>query len=179
MARSHLRGKWGPHQRWIAINSVIVSAVANFAVNAGIAWFIVQGRPTVPLWPANSLVSPSIFTDTVSTLFTLPLVTCVLCTRAVWRELASRRLTPLNPAGLWHVLAWLPESTWRRALLLGGISVLLLTPPVTLLFVLLHAQDLSNGEFLLYKPLFAAALGLFVTPLIAWRAMTDKVVVSA
>jgi hypothetical protein len=47
----------------------------------------------VPLWPASFPLGPSIFTVTVSTLFALPFATCLLCTKAVWRELASRRLT--------------------------------------------------------------------------------------
>jgi len=156
-------------------NAVAGTAVVNLAVNGGIAWLSVQGHPTVPLWPTGFPATPSIFADTVGTLFVLPLITCLLCTTAVWRELSRGRLTPLSPAGLWCVLTRLPARRLRRGLLLGAVSTLLIAPPVTLMLAALHAGNLSDGAFVVYKMLFAVALGALVTPVIAWRAMADEV----
>ena len=151
------------------------AALVNVALNAGIAWLSVRGQRTVPLWPARVVGGPSTFTDTVGTLFVLPLTTCLMCTTAVWRELRDGGLSPLaRPAGvLGCALARLPARRLRRGLVLGALTTLALGPPVTLLLVVLHVGELSGQAFMVYKVGFAVALGALVTPLIVVRAMVD------
>jgi hypothetical protein len=168
------RGLPGPHRRWLVVNAVLVSACVNLVVNAVIAWVSVMGADTVPLWSASPLGGPSILTDTVATLFLLPLITCLLCTTSVWLELRSGRLDPLDgPGAVRSLLGPLPAGRLRRGLAFGAGSTLLLGPPSVGVILALPVDELSAPAFVIYKVVFAIGLGVLVTPVIAVRAMAD------
>ena len=57
----------------------------------------------------------------------LPLITTLLCTTAVWHEVGAGRLAPLDGAAL-GPLGHLPPGRLRRGLVLGGLSLLILSP---------------------------------------------------
>jgi hypothetical protein len=169
--RLRCRGIPGPHRRWILINAIGVTAGINLVVNTGVAWLSLLGAKRVPLWSVPLLEGPSTLTDTIGTLFVLPLITCLLCTTAVWQELRTGRLTPLTRSP--SLLDRLPHHRLRRGLAFGAGSTILLAPPVTAAIVMLDIGDLSGRAFMVYKAAFAVALGALVTPLIALRAMAD------
>jgi Phosphotransferase enzyme family len=124
------------------------------------------------VWAVPLLGGPSILTDTVATLFTLPLFTCLLSTTAVWQELRTGRLTPLRRLGLAGPLGRLPAGRLRRGLVFGAVSTALITPPMVI--ITSHLGTLSVGDFVIFKVAFAVGLGAMVTPLIALRAMADS-----
>lgn len=155
------------------INALLVTALANALFNGAIAWLSVRGEDNVPLWSTGQT---STVTDSLATLFLLPLVTCVFCTGAVWRELGAGRLERIEGPSLRRLaLAALPASRLRRGALFGLLALLALAAPVTLLLVAVGLGDLSEGEFIAYKVSFAVALGALVTPAIALCAMADEV----
>jgi hypothetical protein len=163
-----------PHRRWIVLNALLATAVINLALNAAIAWLSVRGQTEVPLW-ARPLSKTSTIGDTLGTLFLLPLVTCVLCTTAVWRELRNGALAPLPgtlPYERW--LAGLPPARLRRGIAFGGVVFIALAPPVTAALAVIDLGSLTTGQFVLFKTAFAIALGALVTPVIALGAMTDQ-----
>jgi len=118
------------------------------------------------------LGGPSILTDTIGTLFMLPLTTSLLCTTSVWHELRSGRLLPLRGSVVWCAITRLPARRLRQGLVLGTLATLLLGPPLVLLMHVLGVGDLGSQAFMIYKVSFAVGLGVLVTPLIAARAMT-------
>lgn len=166
---------WIPsaHRRWIVINALLVTALANALLNGTIAWVSVRGEDNVPLW---STAQTSTVTDTLATLFLLPLVTCIFCTGAVWRELGAGRLNRIEGLSLRRpALRALPASRALRGVVFGFLALVALAAPVTLLLVAVGLGDLSEGEFIAYKVSFAVALGALVTPAIALCAMADEV----
>ena len=66
------------HRRWIVINALLVTALINAVVNAGIAWLSAGGRSRIPLWATPIVGGPSTLTDTAGTLFILPLTTTII-----------------------------------------------------------------------------------------------------
>ena len=173
-----MRGLWrslpAPHRRWIVLNALLATAVINLAVNTGIAWLSVKGQAGVPLW-ARPLSKTSTIGDTLGTLFLLPLITCMLCTTAVWRELRTGALIPLPgapPYDRW--LADLPAGRLRRGIAFGAIVFLALAPPVTAALAVIDFGTLTEGQFVAFKTAFAIGLGAIVTPVIALCAMTDR-----
>jgi hypothetical protein len=172
--RSSARGVPGPNRRWILVNAIGVTACVNLVLNAGIALVSVIGADTVPVWSAPLLGGPSIVADTIGTLFTLPLVTCLLCTTSVWWELRSGRLTPITaPGAVRSLLGRVPARRLRRGLAFGTGTALVLGPPTIGLILALPLDELSPAAFVVYKVAFAIGLGALVTPLIALRAMAD------
>jgi hypothetical protein len=169
---------WLPasHRRWILRNAVAITAVVNLALNATIAWVSANGRSAIPLWATPIVGGPSTITDTLGTLFLLPLITCVLCTGAVWRDLRTGRLDQLRGLSQRHpLLAAMPATRLLRGVVFGVLCVVVLALPVTLLLVAIDLDHLSRGDFIAYKTSFAVALGAVITPVIAVRAMADRV----
>jgi hypothetical protein len=160
------------HRRWIILNAVVIAAVINAILNALIAWGSAAGEDQIPLWAVPVVEGPSTITDTVGTLFLLPLITTLVITSVVWHELGEGRLETLPPrrAGL---LARLPPKRLRRGVYFGGICTLVLGPPAVLVLLLLDFGDISVGDFVLYKAIFGVVFGAIVTPPIALAALTD------
>jgi hypothetical protein len=161
------------HRRWIIINALIATAAINVVVNAAIAWLSIRGQETVPLW-GIPLVETSTVWNVVGTLFLLPLITCLLVTTTVRRDVRLGSLTSLSrlrPAYGW--LAALPPTRLRRGVAFGAIAVASLAPPLVLALVVSGFPELTRGQFVAYQALFATALGVVVTPTIALYAMAD------
>jgi hypothetical protein len=169
------RSLTAPQRRWLVLNALLATALLNLVVNGVIALLFVQGQSDVPLW-TRPLSETSTLGDTLGTIFLLPLITCVLITTVVRRDLRSGALAPLDTEhsyGRW--LAARPEGRFRRGLGFGVIAFITLALPVTLALVVLDFGTLTRGEFVTFKVAFAIALGAIVTPVIALCAMTDGV----
>jgi hypothetical protein len=163
------------HRRWIYLNALLITALINLAVNAAIAWISVIGVRRVPLWSVPLIDKPSTITDTVGTLFILPLITCLLCTTAVWRDITTKRLPALRAtAGADALAAKLPRSRLRRGIGLGAVVTVTLAPLTVLVLIAIDFTNLTVTQFVLYKAAFGIALGAVVTPLIALFAMASS-----
>lgn len=104
----------------------------------------------------------------------LPLITCVLTTTAVWRDVrlgSLDSLSRLRPAHRW--LTALPASRLRRGLAFGGLAVSVLGPPLILALLVSSFPELTRGQFVAWQTTFAVFLGALVTPVIALYAMAD------
>lgn len=87
-------------KRGLLRNAVLGTALINASINVAVAWISARYKTAVPLWKLTLSATPSTLTDTVGTLFFLPVITTVLFTSAVWRDLRSDRLEPLAPTHL-------------------------------------------------------------------------------
>lgn len=163
----------GPHRRWIVTRALVATAAINAIVNAALAWLGVRGQETVPLWGVP-LAETSTFWNLVGTLFLLPLITCVLTTTAVRRDMRLGSLASLNRLRSAHRwLAVLPPARLRRGLAFGSIVVAALAPPLTLALVAAGFPELSREQFIACQTVFAVVLGALVTPVISLYAMAD------
>lgn len=162
-----------PNRRWLIVNALLATAVINVIVNAAIAWLGVSGQGAVPFW-GTPLVETSIVWNLVGTLFLLPLITCVLATSAIRRDLRRGSLEPLGlPRSTRHRLGALPSTRPARGAVLGAIAVITLAPPLILVLALAGPSELGKEQFIACQTAFAVALGIFVTPLVALCAMAD------
>ncbi|MGH2981619.1 MAG: hypothetical protein ACRDKV_06220 [Solirubrobacterales bacterium] len=162
------------HRRWIVLNALVATALINLVVNALVAWFSVRSQSDVPFW-ARPLSETSLLGDTLGTIFLLPLITCLLATTAVRRELRNGSLAPLV-ADHPHVrrLAGMPNSRVQRGLAFAAVAFAVLALPVALALAAIDLGTLTKGEFVIFKAAFAILLGALITPLIALAAMTDR-----
>lgn len=176
-----MKGLWEEltpgQRRWIIQNALIVTAVINVVLNAGIAWASAGGERAVPLWSIPLVDPPSTVTDTVGTLFILPVVTALLCTRAVWRDRRAGRLPQLARRA--RIAAVAPAGPLRRGLALGATCAVIFGPPAIAVLAAVDLSGLSRVQFATYKSGIAVALGAVVTPVIALWAMTDAVTAGA
>lgn len=176
--RAVLRWRWPDlpidHRRWIIHHALLVTALMNLVLNAGITWLMVRGQSRVPLWTLPLPGKTNIITDTVGTFFVLPLITCLLVTTAIWHEVRVGRLPPLSGAPTpQSLLARLPTGRLRRGAALGGLCALVLSPLSALVLAGVDPGGLSTPGFVLYKAVLGVVLGAIVTPVIALCAMAD------
>jgi len=155
-------------RRWIWLNALLITALLNLAINAGLAWASAAERDAVPLWSAPLVGGPSTITDTVGTLFLLPLITCVLVTTVVRRDLAAARVSRRV-----DLLYLLPGNRFFRGVVLGAAYVAALAPAAVVLLVATDFGGVDPSAFVVYKACLGVALGAIVTPFIALAAMND------
>jgi len=153
------------HKRFLLLEEGVGSVVVNLILNALIAYLMFRGATTVPLWGDQSIAG-----DTIGTCFFLPLFTCLIVTRLARQQVHSGRLTALpgTPLGL----QWMPARSFWRGAVLGVICALLVSPPALWALAALGVTQQSFWGFVVFKAMFAAALGAFVTPLIALWAIS-------
>jgi hypothetical protein len=162
------------HRRWILLNAIAITALVNLVVNAAIAWLSAADATRVPLWATPIIGGPSTTTDTVGTLFLLPLITNLFVTTGVRRDVRRGRLTPPhNTESVYPILRLLPHSGTRRGVRLGACCVAALAPAAVAILIATDSGGLSVADFVLYTAILGVALGALVTPVIALRAMAD------
>ncbi len=177
MQTSRNASLWGrlpaPHRRWIILKALLVTVILNLVINAGIAWLGVRGQETVPMW-GLPLVETSIFWNVVGTLFLLPLITSVLVTVSIRRDVKMGALTSVSY--LRSDFPWLRRghpTGLRRGANFGAIAVAAVAPILIVALVVSGSPELTRGQFIVYQTAFAIALGVFVTPVIALFAMAE------
>lgn len=159
-------------RRWVLLNALLATAVINTAVNLGIGLFEARGQRHVPTW-GISAAHPSVTSDAMGVLITLPLITCLLVSAAVRREQAEQRLTLLDPVALGRLSRFAVPGAGKRAIRFAVASFAVLAPPVVLATALSAAHGMSHGAFVTFHVALTVVLGAIVTPMIALAAMTE------
>ena len=156
--------RWSSAQRrYLVLEQGLGSIFVNLGLNAAVAWALFRGMSSVPLWGSQSILG-----DTVATCMLLPLMTAIIVSALTHRAVRMGRLEPLPSARL--PFAGRPVA---RGVALGALCVALVAPLAIGGFVAAQTAQLSFGSFVAFKAGFAALLGLPVTPLVAWAALTD------
>ncbi len=162
------------HWRYLFWNAVIIAAIINFVLNGAIAWLSVRNLDAVPRWAVPLVDKPSTVIDTFGTIFLLPLFTCLVLTTLARRDVRKGRLPALGWTRRSHsFLNRLPSATLRRGLLLGALCTVILAPLTVLAIFALDVGEITVRQFVLYRALFALALGAIVTPVIALWAIAE------
>ncbi|HEU4945491.1 MAG TPA: hypothetical protein VFT10_10060 [Solirubrobacterales bacterium] len=171
-------GMWGQlpasNRRWIVVNALIVTAAVNLILNAALASLSVSDFDSVPIWGAPFAKEPSLFGSALGSLFLLPLITCLIVTGLIRRDVRLDSLRPLpdlRSAHRW--LTVLPATRFRRGVALGALVLLALAPLLALVLFLLDPAALSQGQFVVCQTTLTVVLGAIVTPAIAVAAMAD------
>ena len=157
------------HRRYLLLEQGVGAGVVNFGLNALIAWGMFRSADSVPLWGQQSIMG-----DTIGTCVMLPLMTSLIVTRVAHGQLRRGKMEALGWSRTSHpVLGWLPAGPVKRGLVLGALCALVLAPLAFLYLRVLEVEQLSVGEFILYKAGFAALAGVLVTPVIALWAIAE------
>jgi len=102
------------------------------------------------------------------------LITSLVATRLVRGHVRAGKVPPLGWTRASHpVLGWLPETTARRGIALGLVSIVLLAPLALAGLVLLDVAALPFWRFVVFKATFAALAAALVTPLVALWAIAE------
>jgi hypothetical protein len=156
-------------RRFLLVEQPIAGVVLNLAINAAIAWLLFRHRDRVPLWGPESIAG-----DTIGTTFLLPLITCLVLTPIVRRQVRRGAVAPLAWTRETHPwLRWLPRNTLGRGAALGAVSLVAVAPATLLVLAGLGVTDWSVPRVVAFKAGFAALEGAFVNPVLALWAIAE------
>jgi hypothetical protein len=155
------------HRRYLLLDQGVGSVVVNLAVNAAIAWLLFRGATTVPLWGSQSIAG-----DTLATAFLLPFLSTLIASAVVRGQVRSGYVPRLSLSD-GSPLQRLPAGLAGRGAVLGGLGLLTAGLPTAAGLDAIGVADMAFGDFVLFKAVFAAALGAVVTPVIARVALAD------
>ena len=143
------------HYKFLIADELLIAAVVNFFLNAGIAWFFTRGRASVS--------ASSVAGDTIATAFVLPVLTALVAWPLVHVQVARGKLPHLLPeqCGAWS----------RRHAIVRGIAVGIAMALVVALPSLHFATALTVKQFIWAKAAIAAGFGMVATPLLGWWAL--------
>lgn len=155
------------HRRYLLIEQGLGAGLVNLGINAAIAWLLFRGAATVPLWGEQSIGG-----DTIGTTFFLPLITTLIASRIVRSQARAGRVPWLawDAGSPWRRL---PKPLWLRGVVLGLACVTMVGLPASWLLGASGVAEMTFGGFVAFKAIFAALLGVAVTPLIARAALAD------
>jgi hypothetical protein len=155
--------------RRVVVGATVGAALLNLVINAAVALLQVRGQHHIPLW-GISVAHPSVITDSLGILISLPLLTCVICTTALRRD---RQLPQLEPAALGRLSALTAIGVGRRAVRMAAITFIAIGPPIVLGLLFVTRSGMTRMDFVVYHVALTVVLGVIVTPIVALLAMTD------
>lgn len=156
--------------RYLLVGYVLIPLVINSLVNAVLGWLTFATLGSVSTWGWDK----SAFADTIGTCFFLPFITCLIVTPIVRYEMASLGSGQRSHASPPRWMRMMARSILMRATTFGIITLLVLSGPVYISYAMFAPDEIASLHFVKMKVAFAAVLGIFVTPLIAWVAMNDQ-----
>ena len=148
---------------YLLIGHVIIPFFINVAVNVGLGLLAFGGSDKVPVWALEK----GALADFLGCCFFLPLITCLIATPIVRRQAVAGTVSriPVEDAPAW--LRFFQGSLFPRALKWGVAGLAVFAGPVSAAWILFAEPTVGTTGFLISKSLFAGALGVLVTPLIA------------
>jgi len=151
-------------RRFVLLDNGVGAFVVNLMINGVIAWLLFRKATRVPMWGQSSIAG-----DTIATAFLLPAITCLIVTPLARGQVRTRRVVAVADAS-WR---WIPRNMVWRALLVGLICLLVLTPLTLFVLGTLGVEELSPWHFVYFKATFAAVEGALVTPFLALWAISE------
>ena len=153
---------------YLLIGHVLIPFFINVAVNVGLGLLTFGGSDKVPVWALEK----GAVADFLGCCFFLPLITCLIATPIVRRQAAAGTVSriPVKDVPTW--LRLFRGSFFPRALKWGVGGLVVFAGPVSAAWILFAEPTVSTTGFLISKALFAGALGVIVTPLIAIAELT-------
>ena len=156
-------------QRFLLVEQSLVPFGINFVLNGAIAWALFRAAESVPFAGQSSIVG-----DTLITSFLLPLLTCLIVTALLQKQIATGKLARFAeaPRGLAGFLA--ARGKLARGALLGVAAVVLVALPTLLALSAAGVEALARDSFLWFKAVYAGGLAALVQPAIAWLALAPR-----
>ena len=151
-------------RRFVLLDNGVGAFVVNLLINGVIAWLLFRKVTHVPMWGQSSIAG-----DTIATACLLPAISCLIVTPLARGRVRTCRVAAVGSAS-WR---WIPRNMVWRALLVGLICLLVLTPLTLFVLVTLGVGELSPWHFVYFKATFAAVEGALVTPFLALWAISE------
>lgn len=153
------------HRHFLRMEQFVHAFVINLVINGLIAWLILRGNASVPLW-GDAAMGP----DLLATGVLLPFLMCLIVSHLITRQVEKGSLPPLPPEQI------APRGLHQRSVLVRGLVLVLFgtlcgSLPLVVLLELANAQPISVSGFVAFKAVWAGGLAAMLSPPMAWWAL--------
>jgi membrane glycosyltransferase len=159
--------------RRVVVGATVGAAVLNLVINTAVGLITARGLSRIPLW-GISVVHPSVITDSLGALISLPLFTCLICTAALRREQRAGQRPALAVSAIGRLSPLSRLSLGRRAWRLAAITFVVVGPPIVTILLVVARSGMTQMSFVIYHVALTVVLGAIVTPIVAVIALTDQ-----
>jgi hypothetical protein len=146
---------------------VVIPVIINVLVNALAGGIAFRRTAVIPIWSLQD----SVMADLIGTSFFLTLITGLIASPLVHRDVRLGHVEPLRVRAL--IARGIPASILLRSGLAAIVVTGLLAGPLFTGCLLLPQLGISRLSYIAIKCTFAAILGMLVTPTFALAAMSD------
>ncbi len=157
------------HKNFLLVHQSLVPAGFNFVINGLIAWLLFRSLDTLTLWGEHGIAG-----DLLITAFLLPMLTCLIVSPLITKQVRNKKLSVLSSA-LQAAQGMATKALVLRALFLGVVGLIFAAAPIVWLLDLVESQGvtivLGSLDYALYKAVWAALMAMVITPVIAWWAL--------
>ncbi len=155
------------------IENIVGNIILNFFIAYGLSSLLLASMSVIPMnAPVDDMFAANMGGDIlVGTFITGVLLTFIL-TNIVRLQHKSKpiNITQLPTSG-WS--ARLPESIFKRSLMVGIVSAMLIAMPVLIILDMLAIQQASTANYILYHGIYVALLTGLMAYFVTKRAILD------
>jgi len=159
--------------RSILVENIVGNIILNFFIAYGLSSLLLASKTVIPMnAPVGDVLAPNMGGDIlVGTFITGVLLTLIL-TNIVRLQYKSKpiNITQLPNSG-WS--ARLPESIFKRSLMVGIVSAMFIAMPVLIVMEMLAIQQASTANYILYHGVYVALLTGLMAYFVTNRAILD------
>jgi len=156
--------------RYLFIGQAVIPFFINVVVNIALGVLAFRGQEFVSTWAMDK----GAVADSIGTCFFLPFITCLIATPIVRRHVEKGVVNRVSPNAAPQWIRLINNRLALRAAQFGFIGIVLFAGPVCGLYALLADDAIETVRFITIKAIFAGVFGFFVTPLIAFVALSER-----
>jgi hypothetical protein len=159
-----------PGQRfYVVVRNGFGAALVNALLNGAIGWGLTRGLSEFPIWR-----TPGVAVDLIFTAFGITFGTCLVLPLQTKRDFHRGLVTlPEIAPGVSALIRRFPAGLFRRAVVLGAVSIPVFAPPVLVALAVSGAAAMGRVPFVELKAAFSAIQGGVVTPFIVLAILAD------
>jgi hypothetical protein len=158
-------------QRYIA-EQIVINIVVNILMALLIGWSMMGHLDTVPMQlSSDALFDPSMAGDILVGSFLLGFILTLIVTTLTRNALSKAYIEGTTLVG-WS--AKLPQPLFKRALMLGVLSMVTAGLTLVLTMLMLGLDQMKTLEYVIFHALYMGVLAAPVTYFVVKRALTDN-----
>ena len=155
------------------IENVVGNIILNFFIAYGLSSLTLASMTSIPMKaPTDNILAPNMGGDILVGTFITGLILTLILTKIVRLSMKSN---PVDVSSI-STFGWsarLPESIFKRGLMVGIIAALAIAMPVLIIMDMLAIQQASTASYILYHAIYVALLTGFMAYFVTKRAILD------
>jgi len=153
--------------------NIVGNIIINFFIAYGLSSLTLASMDSIPMKaPTDNMLAPNMGGDILVGTFITGIILTLILTKIVRLGMKSK---PIDVSSLSSVgwSARLPEPIFKRGLMVGAVSAMVIAMPVLIVMDVLAIQQASTSNYILYHAIYVALLTGLMAYFVTKRAILD------